>query len=351
MANDPLLHQIGLNVDALISCDLLSYGVIGPLFERARVRQGGGPLALRGARLLAERLAEGGCAMIATGLILPGHHPYGETDGPLGAAVLARALAYGLERPIAVACEAELAGLLSALLRRAGLQVVAPEALLASAGRRPAAAVLAIPLEEAEAASWAARVLSEFDVRALVSIERNGANREGRYCMVNGTDLGEGIGKAVPLMLEAERRGIASIGIGDRGNELGFGPVTDIVAEILPLGDTAADTTPSSLALPATVSNWGAYGLAACLAALLENPELLHSAELELALAETAVAAGGVDGMSGRAEAGADGIGPAVHAALATLLQEAYRARAARNPSPFSTPLIGVRKGAATGTA
>ncbi|MEX2631257.1 MAG: glutamate cyclase domain-containing protein [Tistlia sp.] len=350
MASEALLHQIGLNVDALISCDLLSYGVIGPLFERTRERQGGGPLSLQGARLLAERLNDGGSALIATGLILPGHHPYGETDGPLGAAVLARALAFGLERPVAVACEAELAGLLAALLRRAGLQVVAPEALAAGAGHRPAAAVLAIPTGEAEAAAWAEHTLEGLDVRAVVSIERNGANAEGRYCMVNGTDLSDGIGKAVPLMTACRRRGIASIGIGDRGNELGFGPVTDIVAAILPRGALAADTTPSSLVLPATVSNWGAYGLVACLAALLEQPELLHSAELELALAETAVAAGGVDGMSGRAEPGADGIGAAVHAALATLLQEAYRARSARNPSPFSTPLIEGREGAATGT-
>lgn len=339
MASEALLHQIGLNVDALTSCDLLSYGVIGPLFERARDRQGG-PLSLRAARLLADSLDGGGSALIATGLILPGHHPYGETDGPLGAAVLARALAFGFGCPVAVACEAELAGLLTALLRRAGLQVVEPEALAAGAGHRPAAAILPLPVEEAEASTWAERTLEELAVRAVVSIERNGCNRDGRYCMVNGADLTETIGKGVPLMQACRRHGLASIGIGDRGNELGFGPVADIVAEILPLGATAADVTPSSLALPATVSNWGAYGVATCLAALRDDPELLHTPELELALAETAVAAGGVDGMSGRAEPGADGIGAAVHAALATLLQEVYRARSARNPSPFSTPLI-----------
>lgn len=339
MASEALLQQIGRNVDALISCDLLSYGVIGPLFERARERQGG-PLSLRAARLLAESLAEGGSALLATGLILPGHHPYGETDGPLGAAVLARALAFGFGRPVAVACETELAGLMAALLRRAGLQVVEASALGASAGHRPAAAVLALPVGETEAAAWAERTLEDLAVRAVVSIERNGCNAEGRYCMVNGADLTETIGKGVPLLQACRRRGLASIGIGDRGNELGFGPLTDIVSEILPRGATAADATPSSLALPATVSNWGAYGIAACLAALRDDPELLHTPELELALAETAVAAGGVDGMSGRAEPGADGIGAAVHAGLATLLQEAYRARSARNPSPFSTPLI-----------
>ncbi|MFW6077937.1 MAG: glutamate cyclase domain-containing protein [Hyphomicrobiales bacterium] len=322
-----------------MSCDLLSYGVIGPLFERARERQGG-PLSLKAARMLNDALGSGGAVLIATGLILPGQYPHGETDGPLGAVILARAVAFGLKTPVVLACEEELMPLMAALARRAGLQMVAPAALAAGAGRRAAAAIVPISRDADEAAANCAAWIKDLDLRALVSVERNGRNAEGLYCMVNGTDLTDGIGKGAELFAAFQRAGLPTIGIGDRGNELGFGPVTDIVADILPKGALAADATPSSLALPASVSNWGCYGVAACLAGLLDEPELLHSAELERALAETAIANGGIDGMSGRAELATDGMGVEVSAAVATMLAEAWRALCVRNPSPFSTPLI-----------
>jgi hypothetical protein len=48
-----------------------------------------------------------------------------------------------------------------------------------------------------------------------------------------------------------------------------------------------------------------------------------------------------VEGMTGRATPGADGVGAAVNAGVVALLGEIYRAQSARRPSPFSTPLIG----------
>ncbi len=200
--------------------------------------------------------------------------------------------------------------------------------------------MLPLARSEEEAARDCRRWLEEYDLRALVSIERNGRNAAGRYCMVTGTDLSDTVGKGAALFEVFQEKGLTTLGIGDRGNELGFGGVSDIVASILPKGAVAADATPSSLALPATVSNWGCYGVAACLAALLDLPELLHDARLEHALAETALANGGIDGMSGRAELSVDGVGVEVNAAVATLLGEAWRAHVGRNPSPLSTPLI-----------
>lgn len=334
-----LATQIGRNVDALISCDLLSYGVIDQLFAAARAAQGS-PLSLKATDLLAGALSDGGTALLMTGLILPGQHPHGETDGPLGTAVLARALAFGLGTPILVACEAELHPLLVALLRRAGLQVVPPEALQDSIGNRPAAAVVALSSDEVLAKAAAQDWIDTQDLRIAVSVERNGVNGHGRCCMVNGADLTEGIGRGDTVFRAVSAAGLPTLGIGDRGNELGFGTLTREVASILPKGDIAADVTPATLALPASVSNWGCYGIACCLAARLRRPELLHDAELETALAETAIAAGGIDGMSGRAELSTDGIGTDVHAALTTILNEVYRARAARHPSRHSTPLI-----------
>jgi hypothetical protein len=346
--SEALLRQIGENVDRLVTIDALSYGVIGRLYEAARVAHEI-PLSLKAARLLIER-AGGGTVLITTGLILPGHHPYGETDGPVGTVVLGRALALGVNVKVLVVTEPELCGLLSALLRTAELQVVAAEDFRRDTGaHRPVACVLPQSRSEKEAARQAAEYLEDFGVGAVVAIEKNGANAQGVYHMVGGIDISDQVSKSVTLFTEAAKRGIPTIGIGDRGNELGFGPAAEAVRKLLPFGTDCgcpchggvADQTPADLTFPAVVSNWGAYGIAACLAALIEDPELIHSPDLERELFRTAVREGGVDGMSGRVAPAADGIGVDVSAAVVTLLHEIYRARSARRPSPFSTPLLG----------
>ncbi len=249
-----------------------------------------------------------------------------------------RALTLATGARALLACEAELMPLLRALLRTAGFKVVPEQDLVRT--RAPAAAILALSADAATARDTAADWLKTHRVAAVVSVERNGRNADGAYAMVNGTDLSEGIGKGVELFAAAREAGILTIGIGDRGNELGFGPVSDIVSSLLPKGPVAADVTPSDLALPASVSNWGCYAVACCLAALRDDAELLHTAEMETAMAFVAQQNGGVDGMTGRADLATDGIGVAVSAAVATLLAENFRALIARHPVPFSTPLI-----------
>ncbi len=346
---DPFITQIGENVDQLVTLDVMCYGVIGPLYRGARAAQGDSPLCMQAAALLHERLADGGTTVITTGLILPGHYPYGETDGPIGTAVLARALALGLSSRVLVVTEPELLGLVVGLLRTIGLQVVGPDAFANEDGRhRPVACVLPLSRDEHTAAAEAKAYFDRFDARALVAIEKAGANAKGIYHMVGGKDLTPSVSKARALFDEARRRNVLAIGIGDRGNELGLGPIASTARALLPFGKDCgcpchggvADETPSDLAVPAVISNWGAYGIVACLAVLLDDIELIHSPEIERALFDTALREGGVDGMSGRAIAAADGIGVNENVAIVNLLREVYRAQAVRNPSPFSTPII-----------
>lgn len=346
---DPLIAQIGENVDQLVTLDVMSYGVIGPLYRAGRARQGGRPLCLQAAERLRQALAPGRGAILTTGLIIPGHHPYGETDGPIGTAVLARGLAYGLAARVLVMTEAELVAVNAALLRAAGLQVIAPEALVGEDGRhRPVAAVIALPRDTKAAAALSRHWLAAIDAACVVAIEKPGANRHGVYHMVGGTDISASVAKGHALFAAARAHGALTIGIGDRGNELGLGNLAAIVHDLLPFGRDCgcpchggvADETPADLAIPAVVSNWGAYGVVACLAALLEQPALIQDAALESELFAVAQRLGGVDGMSGRAERAADGVPEAVHRGLVRLLAEIYRARSVRTPSPFSTPLI-----------
>jgi hypothetical protein len=76
------------------------------------------------------------------------------------------------------------------------------------------------------------------------------------------------------------------------------------------------------LLLTATVSNWGAYGVSACLAILLNNPDVFHSPEIERRILEHTSDAGFIDGISGFVEPGADGLNFKVHCHLVSLLGE-----------------------------
>jgi hypothetical protein len=350
---DPLIEQIGENIDQLVTLDVMAYGIIGPLYRWARAHQGQRPLCLQAAERLQGVVGPGSGVIITTGLIIPGHYPYGETDGPIGTAVLARALALGLSARVVVLTEDELVGLNEVLLRTAGLQVISPDELVHENGRhRPVACVAALPRDAAAADALVRQLLGAIETAAVIAIERPGANRSGVYHMVGGQDITASVAKGQALFATARAQGVLTIGIGDRGNELGMGPLAEATRDLLPFGRECgcpchggvADETPADLAIPAVVSNWGAYGIAACLAALLEQPELIQDPELESALFEAALRGGGVDGMSGRAVRAADGVSEAVHLGLVRLLAEIYRAQSARNPSPFSTPLIKLQK-------
>ena len=347
-ARTPLLAQIGRNVDRIVSLDFPSYGVIGPLFEGA-VKLQGEALCMQAAERLAQAMKPGGTVVLVTGLILPGHHPYGETDGPLGTAVLARTIAMAWKVRVLVVVEAELSGLMAMLLRVAEMQVISPEALRQEDGvHRPVAAVVGLSRDREKASADAEGWLADFNVSAVVATEKAGANAQGVYHMVGGADISIESGKGEALFEAAARRGLLRIGIGDRGNELGMGPVAAVTRALLPFGmdcgcpchGGVADQTDADLAVPAVVSNWGAYGIATCIAAIEERPELLHTADRERRLLETAVQHGGVDGMSGRALLAVDGIGLASGIAFVEMLTEIYRAQSVRDPSPFSTPLI-----------
>jgi len=354
--DDEMIRQIGENVDRLISIDVLSYGVIDTLYQAARRANRDAPLCLTAAGLLCERVPPGATVVLTTGLILPGHHPYGETDGPIGVAVLARALAIGLSARILVVCDPELMAINAALLRTAELQVIEPRALQAEDGQhRAVAAVAALPRENQAAADAAAEWIDALAVAAVIAVEKPGANAAGIYHMVGGTDISADVSKGQALFAAARAHRVLTIGIGDRGNELGMGPIAETARALLPFGRACgcpcgggvADETPADVAVVATVSNWGAYGITTCLAGLLERSELIQSPTMEAELFATARREGGVDGMTGRAALSADGIAMQVHQGVVRMLAEIDRAQSARSPSPFSTPLIrsGRRRG------
>jgi len=350
-AQDALVALLAETIDRLVNLDISGYGVIHELYAGARAHHRR-PLTLLAGEALRKALAPGDCFFVTCGWVMPGFYPAGETDGPIGAAALGRALGIGLGARMVVLTEETMVGVTAATCRGAGLNVLTETDLTrgprAPHARNHYAIVLPFPVDDRLAIAEAARLFRTYRPKALVAIEKNGANRKGVYHMVGGEDDSDCVAKAGRLFDEAQRRKVLTIGIGDRGNEIGFGAVQDVPRRLLPYGRKCTcpcgagvvDATTVDVLVTAAVSNWGAYGIAACLAALLDRPEVLHDPETEARMLRCCVDAGGIDGFACRPVLSTDGMPAAVHVSIVTLLNEIVRARAVREPTIFSTPLL-----------
>jgi hypothetical protein len=77
------------------------------------------------------------------------------------------------------------------------------------------------------------------------------------------------------------------------------------VRQVVPTGSTChcpcesgvVPKTFTDVSIVSTTSNWGAYGIGACLSALLRNPNVLHDAETETRIINMCVDAGAIDGV------------------------------------------------------
>lgn len=186
---------------------------------------------------------------IVTGFTIPSATPpCGETDGPLGALYLARALT-----PLGI----------DIVLTTDGTTLPALCAGVAAAGQT----VPVVELREADhphdAKTYAAEFLSRvgsFDV--LIALERVGPARLCDRCYsMRGRDMTE---LTRPAHLLFETGDWATIGIGDGGNEIGMGKIPwDIIRRNVHDGDRVACRVPTDHVIVAGVSNWGAYALAA----------------------------------------------------------------------------------------
>ena len=187
-----------------------------------------------------------GRVLLITGFYVNGR---GETDGPPGTRLLFDALAKLGFSPLVVTdpfCEA--------YFRAAGLPFVtfAPEA-----GEEEILALLA----------------REKPV-GLVAIERCGRAADGRYINSRGRSVGAHMAPLDGLFLLSDT---PSVGIGDGGNEIGMGNISDAVARRL---DRVPCTVKTDRLVIATVSNWGALGLCAALGELPSEAELLAAYDL-----------------------------------------------------------------------
>jgi hypothetical protein len=268
-------------------------------------RQTGELIAATAGGLLtaAQSLATARSVGLITGFFVPrAVVPAPETDGPVGTALLAAALAAcGL--PVRIAVDRPSAKVVRAAIEAAAQDVALDEV---SVGHRPDIDRL-IGIWQGAAVSHA------------VSIERCGRAADGRPRNMRGVDISDWTAPLEDLFLAGPWTKIA---VGDGGNEIGMGQLpAALIARSVPNGEKIACVVPCDHLIVAGVSNWGAYGLMAALAVLRADwygmiaPYL--TAERDLAVTRLIVTkAGAVDGVTARPEATVDGFGPEVHGAL-----------------------------------
>ncbi len=262
----------------------------------------GPPVAGQLARLAAELAGAatgGGRIGLVTGVhIAWAPRPAAETDGPVGTAVLARALTLLGGEPV--------------VLTDAWCGPVV-DACLGAAGCGPAVVLPRTAGEDDVRAAVAGAGLA-----ALVAVERLGPNRHGRVMTMRSVDI---TASTAPLHAAFDLPGLPTGAVGDGGNEIGMGNVPlDVVAAVVPHGSEIACRTPVDALVVAGTSNWGCYGLVAALARRVPDRAAgllaLLDPDLDTALLAAATAAGGIDGVTGEAGLGVDGVAVADYASL-----------------------------------
>ncbi|MEX2645129.1 MAG: glutamate cyclase domain-containing protein [Gaiellaceae bacterium] len=293
------------NLDRLATIEMrpqgLPAGVVRKLYDAARSNN---PLSHEAASILAG--CAGGRVAIVTGIVFESL-PRGEVDGPLGAAFLARTLEQlGVAADVWVPAEI----------------VPVVEAIRGAIGGEYAA------IEEPRTPS---------DYAAAVTVEKLGRNPSGVAHSIFGAPVAQEFA-ADDFIEELNRAGRPTVGIGDGGNEIGFGAMFDEARGLVPrgrdcgcpCGEGIITTTATQVLFPVAVSNYGAYAIAAGLALLAERPDLFPEPELVADGLRAAVDAGCLDGGSFQPEVYADDGVPidgvaAIAMLMRTIVQQHFR--------------------------
>lgn len=266
---------------------------------------------------------------VVTGFFIPtADPPAGETDGPLGAVFLARALT-PLGIRVVLLTDAFCAPALAAGLGMAGLRKSVAVVTLPPASQFPSLTADAY---------WEAVAERTGRLTHLIALERVGPSHTIESLAAQSADFVETYRREVPaehhdrchtmrglditdkmcpahLLFEASGRkkaGVVTIGIGDGGNEIGMGKIAwPILVRNIPRGGLVACRVATDHLIVCGVSNWGAYGLSAGVRLLRgHGPDAdLFNLQREAELLECLVRQGPlVDGVSGKETATVDGL-------------------------------------------
>ena len=211
-----------------------------------------------------------------------------ETDGPPGAIVLAETLNL-LGKKVTILIDDH-----SEKICRKGLEALNSNVEL-----------LTVPVEKNVDPG---HVFNE-NTTHFIALERPGMAEDGKYYNFKGQDISAYNAPLDDLFIFAGKKGITTIGIGDGGNELGMGKVSNDVDQYITPDRPFSCKTSADYTICAGVSNWAGYGISALLSGIVETNLMPHPDDIKKIVVAN-VDAGAVDGVSGKNEPTVDGLKP-----------------------------------------
>ncbi|NIN53332.1 MAG: DUF4392 domain-containing protein [Nitrososphaeria archaeon] len=324
---------VGDNLDKLMLIDTRGWAITDRLYEAAR-RVVGGPLTLTAAQRLMEILEPGSPVVLNCGFPIMPWGIHAETDGVVASAAFARAFNLVFKAKPIILSEEETVPVAKATVRAAGLHAVDD---FETCQRLPhSAAVLPFTKDTSKSKKEAEKFLNSIKPVAAIAIERPGRNDSGYYHSGIGRDITPLVAKVDDVFAGVSDRGGVTVGIGDQGNELGLGAIREAIRKYHAFGSKCLEedccgegftcTVDADVTVITSVSDWGAYGVIACLDMLHRDVNLgdsvLHSGEVEKRMIRACIDSGGIDGPSGNLDYRIDGVKEDYHARLIEMMRD-----------------------------
>ena len=162
--------------------------------------------------------------------------------------------------------------------------------------------IIEFPVENHEnSKNYAKEILDKFKPSLSISIERASLMSDGTYRNWKNQDISEYNAKIDYIFQYASN----TIGIGDGGNEIGMGNLSEEIKKAEGLPDNPAVTKADELII-SSCSNWGAFGLI-CAISEIKSINLLPTIEEAKNLIIKSVDLGAVEGLSGEKKYAVDG--------------------------------------------
>ena len=258
-------------------------------------------LCLEAAEIIVKSIKSDATVFIASGFpIIPNIKP--ETDEPIGAIILAKALEKLNVRTFFITDDLS-KDLHVALAKEAEVEYND---------------IICIPTDHSAALKSCQVALLEHKPIFLVAVERPSINQNDTYCNMNGEDVSSYVGEIDYMFNKALEKNILTIGVGDGGNEIGMGNIYKSITHILPLGNIIASKTRTTSLVVSEVSNWGVYGIVTL--SILTGSQLMHDANFEKHFIETCIRSCAVDGISKKSSCSVDGLPLDFHGHIVEIL-------------------------------
>ena len=320
--NQTVIDLIDERLDRLTSLDIGGRGV-EHLYLAARQKLGNKTL-IGAAAVAFNNIPDGSTILMTAGWVSRAwiSAEIGENDGPAGAAIIARALSIGKRVHCVVVAEATLIPGMEKIFTEAGLTVLPFEQAKIACADGTLAVVSMAPFttSDEDAVEESKKMIDRYQPTLLFSTERVGRAEDGKYYSMRAIDYGMGRSRIDYLFDEAVKRQIPTVAVGDGGNEIGMGAITEAVHAHVKFGDKIAAISKTDVIVTAACSNWGCYAIAGALAARRKNIRLINTPELERNLLLRGVDVGLINSVDNVVDPNVDGINLDTHVALVELI-------------------------------